>query len=335
MRVWLSMFMLAAFCMSVSGQTVASLPAEVRRRYVAEVDASISDEFNAASLDTNKWGRRHSRPESVGKFAGDESLVAMESETSPADTTVRYLSVKATAKGGAPRTAGIVSRASGYFGFYVVKFRYRGLDAPDVQQKRTIWHPSVWSAITDHAKDKSRKSTNSRFWLEIDLMEWETAKHGWSSDAPARLVDSTGEVRKVVTKGPGLEKAIMKDEVAIADDGWQTVGLEYTPEYLKLWQWKNGEWGNYSDREVNFVEHDLQTPESRYTISTIGRKAAQPCFWVLGNVVSPYLLPRIEAGTVTQTMRDMSFDIDFFRYYRHKSIEEADWMWENQLPSGG
>lgn len=166
-------------------------------------------------------------------------------------------------------------------------------------------------------------------------MEWETHKHGWSSDAPARLVDSTGVKRKVITKGPGLEKAIMKDVVAIHDDRWQTIGLEYSPDYLKLWQKKEGRWTDYSDRLVTFVDDDPDKPESKYTITTIGRKAAQPAFWVLGNVVSPYLWPRIEDGTIKHTMHDMSFDIDYFRYYRHRSVQDADWMWEKELPSGG
>ncbi|WP_144057929.1 hypothetical protein [Novipirellula maiorica] len=209
------------------------------------------------------------------------------------------------------------------------------MDSPEVRKKKTIWHPSVWSGILDNTEGVKRRSTNSPFWLEIDFMEWETQSGGWSCDAPARLVDSKGVKRKVVTKGPGLEKAIVKDEVPIHDDRWQIVGLEYTPEHLKLWRWDDGNWESFSDRHVTFVKDDSVTPESKYTIETIGRKSAQPCFWLLGNVVSRYLIPSIEEGTVKHSMDDMSFDVDYFRYYRHKSVKDADWPWENQLPNGG
>lgn len=319
---------------STWGQSVSELPNKLGRQYVDQVDPSISDEFNAGELDTEKWGRRNTRV-GVAEHINDQSLVVMESEQADGAGEAQYLSIKATAKNGPPRTAGIVSRASGYFGFYVVKFRYRGLDAPEVVKKKSIWHPSVWCAVTTPIEGMKRVIPHQGTWVEIDLMEWETFPHAWSSDAPARLIDSMGKRRKVITKGSGAEKAIMKDKVPIHDDRWQTIGLEYTPEYLKLWTWENGRWKYYSDREVTFIADDPQKPESKYTINTIGKSAGEPAFWILGNVISPYLVPRIKAGTIKQTMDDMSFDIDYFRYYRHNSVEDADWKWEKQLPNGG
>ncbi|TWT80251.1 hypothetical protein CA13_16640 [Planctomycetes bacterium CA13] len=333
----ITLIALLLLCCSVCGlaQEVTDLPAESSRHYADAIDPSISDEFNSSRLDTQKWGRRNTGGASVADHSGDDSLIVMESEESDDHSSTQYVSVKATAKNGPVRTGGIVSRASGYYGFYVVRFRYRGLNSPEVIEKKTIWHPAVWSGKSDNIDDANRTTASDGYWLEIDFVEWETQTGGWSCDAPARLVDSKGVKRKVVTKGHGMEKAIMKDEVAIHDARWQTVGLEYSPDFLKLWQWKNGRWEYYNDRHVAFVEDDLRRPESKYTITTIGKKAAQPCFWLLGNVVSRYLVPAIESKTIKHTMEDMSFDIDYFRYYRHKSIQDADWKWEKQLPNGG
>lgn len=310
------------------------LPVNIASQYGAQPDPWISDEFNSRNIDRQKWGRRNTK-EGVREHIHDSSLVVMESEEHDGDSITRYVSIKATAKNGPPRTAGIVSRASGYFGFYVVKFRYHGLDSPEVVKNKTIWHPSIWCAYSDHVEEVNRTTSRADNWIEIDLMEWETFQHAWSSDAPARLTDSHGLKRKVITQGPMAEKAIMKDKVAIHDSRWQTVGLEYTPYYLKLWKLTDGGWEEYGDREVKFVDDDPDEPESKYTMTTIGKKAAQPAFWVLGNVISPYLIPGIRDGSVKQTMKDMSFDIDYFRYYRHKSVLDANWRWEKQLPQGG
>lgn len=315
------------------GQTSQQLPEGTHENYVTYRDASISDEFNGSKLDLKKWGRRNTGGYMVEDFHKDSSLVTMESRDLRNGNQVNYVSVKGIGEDGPIRTAGIVSRASGYYGFYVVRFRYRGFNTVDVTEYGNIWHPAVWAARTDHIDGVSRTTCGSDFWLEIDFMEW-VGKY-WGSDAPARITDSKGVKRKVVTKEPGLEKGIMREKVAILDSVWQTIGLEYSPEHLKLWEWKEGQWRHIGDRVVEFVEDDLVIPESRYTISTIGRKARTPAFWILGNVVSRYLYDDIENGTTNRAMNDVAIDFDFFRYFRHVDTEEMDWPWENELSNGG
>ncbi|MEH0152711.1 hypothetical protein V6R21_01120 [Limibacter armeniacum] len=317
-----------------SAQTAMQLPKKVSKHYVDYLDNSISDEFDGAKLDTEKWTRRDTGGPVITNFSKDESLVKMESEKSDNGKETHYVSIKGVASDGPLRTAGIVSKASGYYGFYVVRFRYRGFDTPDVKEKGSVWHPSVWSALTNH-NDDLKKTASPKNWLEIDFMEWENGANGWSSDAPARLVDSKGVKRKVVTHGQGAEKGIMKGVTQKYDSEWQTIGLEYAPEHLKLWQWADGKWTHIGDRVVAFVEEDTANPESSYTLNTIGDKARQPSFWVLGNIIARYIQKRIDEGTNTHTINDLALDFDFFRYYRHKSAEHLDWAWENEKPNGG
>lgn len=316
-----------------SAQMVQQLPKDTRDNYSKFTDESISDEFNGKSLDLKKWGRRNTGGAMIEKYHADSSLVSIESIKENGEQ-VSYLSIKGIGEDGTIRTTGVVTRASGFYGFYVVKFRYRGFDTPELKQNGTIWHPSVWGALADNVDgNENRTTTKSKFWTEIDFMEWDG--ESWSSDAPARLVDSKGISRKVITQTKGLEKGIMRKEVIRFDDGWQTIGLEYAPDHLKLWEWKDGKWIHMGDRVVQFVEDDPVTPESKYTIETIGKAARQPLFWILGNVVSRHLYDSIEKGTNKKTHTNMFVDFDYFRYYRHKSAENIDWPWEHQKPNGG
>jgi hypothetical protein len=319
----------------VNAQTPQQLP-EKGDQYEVYRDNSVSDEFNSGKLDTKKWGRRNTGGGSIEGYVNDKSLVQLEKETKNGFTT-KFVSIKATKEKGAPKTAGLVSKATGFYGFYTVRFRFRGFDTADVKEKGSVWHPAVWCALQNNTDGVKRTATKDKsFWTEIDFMEWENGANGWSSDAPARLKDSKGVKRKVVTKGKGAEKAIMtKGPFQTYDPVWQTIGLEYTPEYLKLWKWTNGEWIHMGNRVVKFVEEDKAIPESKYTLHTIGKNARKPAFWLLGNIVARYVLAKVENGTNTHTMNDLSVDFDFFRYYRHKSTENIDWMWENGVKNGG
>ncbi|GAA4236419.1 hypothetical protein GCM10022291_20710 [Postechiella marina] len=316
-------------------QSPQQLP-ENGNQYESFRDNSISDEFNSKTLNTAKWGRRNTGGGSIQGHENDKSLVVMEKETLKGQTT-NYVSIKGTTENGSPKTAGLVSNASAFYGFYTVKFRFRGFDDPEVIEKGSVWHPSVWSAIGNYTGGKKKSSIkNSDSWTEIDFMEWENRANGWSSDAPSRFRDSKGVKRKVLTKGKNAEKAIMtKGPFQTYAPVWQTIGLEYTPEYIKLWQWKNGEWAHMGKRVVKFVKEDEVNPESKYTISTIGKSARKPTFWYLGNIVAGFILEKVENGTNTHTIKDLSVDFDFFRYYRHKSTKNLDWPWENGLKNGG
>lgn len=316
-----------------NGQTSQQLPEGTRSQYVKYIDNSISDEFNGNSPDFKKWGRRNTGGYAVMDHYRDSSLVLMKSELDEGGQKINYISMLGIGEEGPLRTAGIVSRASGYYGFYVVRFRYNGFDNEKTREHGNIWHPSVWAARTDHIDGVERSTCDPGFWIEIDMVEW--AGHGWSCDAPARIIDSKGVNRKVITRGPGLEKCIMKGDVERFGNSWQTIGLEYTPEYFKVWEWKDEKWSHIGDRVVKFVEEDPDIPEKSYTIGTMGKRARTPVFWILGNVVSRYLYPLIEDGTVKKAMNNMTVDFDYFRYYRHKSAENMDWPWENELPDGG
>jgi hypothetical protein len=321
--------------LKIYAQTPVQLP-ENGLEYETYRDASISDEFNECKLDSNKWTRRNSSNASIQDYHTDKSLVQIEKELSKNGEKIQFVSIKATAPNQVPRTAGLVSVASAFYGFYTVRFRFRGFDTQDVRERGSIWHPSVWAGITNHNQDIPKKSVkNPKYWTEIDFMEWENGANGWSSDAPSRFVDSKGVKRKVITKGKGAEKAIMtKGPFKTHDPVWQTIGLEYTPEYFKLWEWKNGKWVHLGKRIVHFVDDSEVSSEVNYTISTIGKKARQPVFWILGNIVAGFVLKKIDEGTNKHTMNDLSVDFDFFRYYRHKKTKKLNWPWENNFRKG-
>lgn len=321
-------------------QTAAQLPLGTRENYVAYTDNSVSDEFNAGVLDTTKWGRRNTKS-TVSEHYNDPTLVVMEQETQGGES-VQYVSIKGTgdnpdqSSSNPIRTAGIVSRATGFYGFYSLRFRFRGFDTPEVAQNGTIWHPAVWGARNDSIDGVNRSNAPADAWTEIDFVEWENGPNGWSSDAPARFRDSDNVVRKVITSGPDAEKASMhKGPIQEYSSDWQTVGLEYSPDHLKLWKWDSDQWSHFGERVVDFVPDDPVTPENSFTLNTIADSARSPQFWILGSVVGDWIVDRIVNGTNNHEIHDMAFDVDFFRYYRHVTAEDMDWAWENELPSGG
>ncbi len=307
-------------------QDVKELPREVSKNYEQVIDQSISDEFNASKLDKKKWARRNTGGAYVEDYFRDKSLVTFESEREGA-TSTKYISMKGIASDGKIRTAGIVSTASGFYGFYVTRFRFRGLSTENVAKHKTIWHPSVWGGMLDNADGVVKRTNKSKYWLELDMMEWDPAKNGWGSHTNARFLDSNGKSRIVNVRNE--EKAKMVDDIQYPKEEWITLGLEYTPEELVAWQWKDNKWVKINDREVKFVDIDKSNPEASYTIDKIGKESRQPIFWMLGNVVSRYLYKRIENKTVTHSMDDMSVDFDYFRYYPHVSTTGGHWSWRN------
>ncbi len=319
----LTLSLLIAFTLSTSAQEVTSLPKEVAKSYVTKYDNSISDEFNGSDVDWKRWGRRNTGGAYIDNHVDDKSLVVMESEGEGAQRT-SYVSIKGIASDGNIRTAGIITRSTGYHGFYTLRFRFRGLDSEEVATKKTIWHPSVWGAVLSNTAGSKQRCASGGYWLELDFMEWNPGEAGWGSHTNARFIDKSGKSRIVNGKE---EKAAMKDSVRENLDKWTTIGMEYTSEYIRLWQWDEAKssWSMISDRDVRFVDIDPNNPEASYTKSTIGNKSQQPHFWIMGNVVSRFLYPRIANGTIKHTMYDMAVDYDFFRYYPHISVKNQMW----------
>lgn len=308
---------------ATQAETVTQLPKEVAKNYTKSLDRSISDEFNSKKLDYSKWGRRNSGGEYVENYFKDESLVLMGSD----DDGTRYVSMIGTASEGKIRTGGIVSRSTGYFGFYVVRFRFEGLNTPEIDENRTIWHPSVWGASRDNVEGVERSVAHNGNWLELDFMEWYTPKNGWASHTVARFVDETGKSRLVSTADN--EKARMTEFQTEDYTQWATVGMEYTPDYIKMWRWVDGKWTPIEGNVVKFVDIDKSNPAASYTLTTIGRDSATPTFWIIGNVVSRFLYNKIKDGTTKYRMDDMRADFDYFRYYPHNSVANKHWSWRN------
>ncbi|MFI3285868.1 MAG: hypothetical protein R3Y08_04365 [Rikenellaceae bacterium] len=324
---------LLGICNFATAQLPSELPTSSKRIYSKRPDCRISDEFNDGEINWSKWNRRMDGGVAIEDYVTDGSLVVLESEMD-GDQEVNYVSMKALTRDGKPRTAGIVGETSAHFGFYVVRFRFRGLDSADVKANKTIWHPSVWSSVFTHQTfDRAAKiSGENRNWLEIDLLEWETGFNTWSCDAPARFVDSKGEMRRAIRSGEEMEKAMIKecDQDRVHEE-WVTLGLEYSDTHMKLWEWIDSRWVDISDREVKIIDDNVESPESSFTPSSLARSVCKPMYWILGGVVSRFLYPEIQDGTTTYSMADAHFDYDFFRYYPLKSIEKEHWAWRNGL----
>ncbi|MFI3322140.1 MAG: hypothetical protein R3Y50_06405 [Rikenellaceae bacterium] len=326
----------AFFCVCFSGVAIAQLPSQLPTKsskiYANSADKRLSDEFNGKEVNWAKWNRRMDGGVGIEDYVTDGSLVVMESEECNGEH-VEYVSMKATTIDGKPRTAGLVGETSGHFGFYTVRFRFKGLNTEDVKKNMTIWHPSVWSSVFTHQTfDREAKISGDNLnWLEIDLMEWETGLNSWSCDAPARFTDSKGEMRRAVRSGEDMEKAMIKECEDRDHEQWTTLGLEYADTHMKLWEWIDGKWVDISDREVKIIDDNLECPEKSFTPSSIARSVCKPMYWIVGGVVSRFLYPSIQDGTCTHSLADAQFDYDFFRYYPLKSIENEHWAWREGL----
>lgn len=315
-----AMTLLTATTVSAATPNIG-LPKQISNSYTKEVDPAISDEFNSKKLDASKWGRRNTGGIYIEKYVNDKSLVKMGSD---ADGT-SYVSMIGTASDGKIRTGGIVSKSTGHFGFYVVRFRFEGLNSEGVTKNKTIWHPSVWGASRSNIAESDMVVANNGNWLELDFMEWYTPSNGWAAHTVARFVDKNGKSRMVSSKDN--EKARMTEAQIEEYSEWATIGLEYTPDYLKMWRWVDGKWSEMEGNVVRFVDIDPSNPAASYTLTTIGRDSATPTFWIIGNVVSRFLYAKIKDGSVVHTMEDMRADFDMFRYYPHKSVENKHWSW--------
>lgn len=300
------------------------LPAKLKSfksevKYATKPDYSVSDEFNSDAEYEKKWVRRI-LPKSVGKSLeiDDPSLVTFESEQG-----VDYISFKGVADdkyGKNIRTAGIISKKSSYGGLYVTRFRILGLDTQSAKKQGSIWHPSIWCGRW--GKDyTAQKFSKNESWLEIDFIEWEGKS--WSCDAPARFQFSNGVMGKVNDRDKvefGAIKASVldeKDNLERDHTVWTTLALEYNSKFLKIWEYRDGEWINISSRTVEFVDENEDRREDAYRVNTLGKSSYKPTLWVLGNVTSPWLMGKLagEDDTKRPSCEDMSIDIDFFRYY--------------------
>ncbi|MDO6801341.1 hypothetical protein Q4595_02655 [Wenyingzhuangia sp. 1_MG-2023] len=293
------------------GVNAQKLPKELKGIYECKPDAKYSDEFNGKrknnSFDTKKWHYRESTKKGLGQ--GQEFVEEK-------DGKLFCYGIKEKRKSGA-----IVSNDYFQYVWYAVKWKTTGI----YHNKRNAWHPSVWGSLDDTKKGKVPGTYEKGMsWMEIDIMEfstWKASGTDWNADAPAYIwVDSIQKRAKVNKLGKkfGWKKAMMTDGKkdkykgkvigSHSFDEWQTLGMEYHPEYLQLWQIDNGEWVKIGHRVV-FTNNDVKP-----SLRTVPKKAVKPLYWYIGNLFMPQGKTKVTEDQIT----DCTFLVDWFHFYKLK-----------------
>lgn len=299
----------ATLIFTVLSVNAQDLPKELKKVYHKKPSKKHSDEFNGKrknnSFDTKKWHYRESTKKGLGQ--GQEFVEEK-------DGKLFCYGIKEKRKSGA-----IVSNDYFQYGWYAVKWKTTGI----YHNKRNAWHPSVWGSLDDTRGNKVPGTyEKGKSWMEIDLLEFSTGggEHtDWSSDAPAYIwVDSLQKKVKVnVGEGPkfGWKKAIMIDGKKDAYKGevigakghgeWQTVGMEYHPDYLQMWKLDGEQWVKIGNKVV-FTDNTI--PPS---LRTVPKKAVKPLYWYVGSLFFTYGKTPIKEEQITNS----SFQVDWFHYH--------------------
>ena len=189
------------------------LPNSIKNLYEDSPNWQVSDNFG--SLDWNKWTHRvHNTPSEWG--TGFSYVKIINSS---------YLSVKGNFSTNT-KGSGIGARNSSKYGFYVTRWRYSG--------SLTGWHASVWTAAQNfgYAFEAIENYTNINR-LEIDIFErnsanpavWNAVVHGWGPN--------------------GVHEAKVLRPKSNEWQTWTIEAVEYHPDYVRAWSYRNGAWQAY------------------------------------------------------------------------------------------
>lgn len=137
-------------------------------------------------------------------------------------------------------------------------------------------------------------------WIEIDFIEYEVGKLGWSSDAPPFV---NGKKRKDTG-----DRAIMVPRTTSGVvNSWNVHGLEYTPDYLQVWRLNSKGWKKIGTK-VNFKSGRT------FNETTVPKSARTFGYWYIGNL----WLTQFSRFVDADQMQDTKFLVDYFRYYPRK-----------------
>lgn len=274
-----------------------NLPTTLAKLYQQVPDVKTSDEFDTGQLDTTKWTYRNNKTRKG--LALDPSYI----EFANLNDDNAYISLKG--KGKELKGVGISALHQTHYGFFETRWRARGFK----KDVATSFHPGIWSFWGNDGKIKKGISGKGAYTMEIDLMEFSNWPHThWSTDAPVfynkkRIVATSSKAES----DPDFDgdKAILIDPPNSARtdfDQWSILGMEYTPDYLQMWEQKNGEWQKVG-RTVYFSDEN--------TKGSIKKRHRNELYWIMSNLF-------IEFGGKKKDRSDTRLDIDYFRYYPMK-----------------
>ncbi len=244
-----------------------NLPSSIANQYAKNRDQSVSDDFS--TVDFNKWCYRRSKLD-PGIGEGTKYVYIVNNS---------YLSLKgdnATKKGG-----GLSALKSTHFGFYEFKYRVIGLKS----NVHSAWHPAIWgdknnSGIVWKALNPPREHK-----IEIDMIEFYTPAR-WNTHAIAKSDGLRSKSGKLIVGNFDF------------DNNWRTMGFEYHPNYLQLWEKKNGRWEKIG-KTVTFTDGET-------TNDNVNKKNRAPIFNILSN---KYVSAPNDAN------KDSWLHIDYFYYF--------------------
>jgi hypothetical protein len=255
------------------------LPASVSASYSKSLDSAVSDDFNGASVDFTKWQYR-----TDGTAVWGTSSTYVYTATTGSD---HFLTLKGSYADG--KGSGITSRAKTKYGFYVVRWQLIG------QQNGVAdgFHPAIWGSACDFSGPNMGNCipdvAEHGYHLETDFMETysSTGTPSWSSHFI--LLDS-GKVYETIPMAPTYTT------FPNTSSDWITMGYEYTPTYMAIWQNTNSTWTLLKQMPIT---------ANGSSTTNINEAYRTPLYWILSNY---YYTP-------AQVTRDSWLNIDYFYLY--------------------
>lgn len=268
------------------GQESPGVPASVANEY-GEYDAQLSDNFNESDIDWSKWTRRQTDISRKGSLS-DERLGKVSGG---------WLRLYGKKIDGNWVGTGLSARKEQVYntGFYVSEWRFNG-------PRKTIYHPSLWSANWNNGTDSAQIATGPN-WLEIDLMEYESwPYYGFASHIVPRVNQQLPS---------GDERPKMVEEGFTQTNTSYTWGLEYHENYIRTWNYVNGTWQQIG-RTV------LSSPDTNWAKDNYSEKSRKKMYWILSNITPDW--QRSPAALKNNSADDTEFAVNYFEYFPAKAL---------------
>lgn len=246
-------------------------PKQIENLYESKINWGISDDFS--TLDKNKWTYRRN-----DRIIGDsEKYVNIIDES--------YVSIMCDVsdkKGG-----GISGKQFARFGFYITKFRIRGIEE---NGEKSHTHPAIWAYRNNMGVENKTAPIDGNDWIEIDWVEYYawSAKNCWDIDAPPNL---NGKRYK------NLKSVMLEHNQKTAFGIWEVVGLEYHPNYLQAWEYSDGKWRKLGKKIP---------AGNNQTRDMMKKSCFQNVYWILSN---GYF------GHKEGSNKNSWLDVDFFYHF--------------------
>lgn len=286
-------------------QTIADRltpPMAVRAFYDSNPNPIVSDDFNGSEVNFNQWSYRNGNKSL--DWGTDASSVYIEAEGDVSWVSMKGIRQTVSVGGETEQGlgSGLVSNVPTQYGFYILKWRMKGQEYES--GGGAGWHPSVWGSRCNFAYSPQGdcvQGLSDR--IELDFME------GFESNSTPYFTNH------VLLWGPSSnnpDKNLLKNKTFIwPTDNWKTIGLEYTPEYIRLWELNDGDW------EIENTNYFTSNPTVEDV--SINDNFRTPVYWIMSNKVTTN--PNVSVGA------DSWLQIDLFYHYAYAENIYA----ENQI----